>query len=424
MLELVVPWVFLVLSLAGAAFTVNAFVPVRGSKWLLIPSFLASLFTAELAWYHLIWQALLAAGLVALGGLAAWPGWIALGLAGGSWVGLLALVVQGQRAAITVREALSDTLAIEPRHPIRWSRVLVPFPLRTSRTRVVRDIVYARVRGQRLRLDVYLPPPGARRPGPAIVQIHGGGWVVGDKRQQGVPLMTRLSDRGYVGFNVNYRLSPGATWPDHLVDVKRAIAWIREHADEYGVDPGFVAVTGGSAGGHIAAMVGLTGSDPQYQPGFEDADTSVQAVVPFYAIYDFTDRLGTHAPGYLDTLLEPLVVKAFFDEEPEAFSRASPVDNVHPDAPPFFVIHGNRDTLAPLPDARAFVARLRETSRERVIYAELEGAQHAFDVFVSPRSLPVIESVGDFLDHLVRKNYRLSGFAKSDSVDEAESGGP
>lgn len=408
MIELVVPWVFLFLSVAGAAFTVNAFVPIRGSKYFLVPSFVFSMLAAELAWYHLIWQAIVAVGFVLLGGLAAWPGWVATVIGVVSWLGLLVLTVQGQQSVVTMRRSLSETLTIESRRPVRWARLLVPFPLRLSNSRVQRNLVYAKVRGQRLRLDVYLPPADVPRPLPAVVQVHGGGWVVGDKLEQGVPLMTSLSDRGFVGFNVNYRLSPGATWPDHLVDIKRAIAWIREHADEYGVDPDFIAVTGGSAGGHIATMVALTGADPQYQPGFESADTRVQACIPFYGIYDFTDRLGTHAPGFHDTLLEPLVVKAFIEEEPEAFSKASPIDNLHADAPPFFVIHGDRDSMAPLADARAFVARLRETSDQPVLYAELEGAQHAFDLFVSPRSLPVIEGVGDFLDHLVAERASVS----------------
>jgi acetyl esterase/lipase len=417
MLERVVPWLFLLLSVAGAIFTANAFIPIRRSKWFVIPSFLFSLLAAELAAYHLAWQALAVLGFVALGGLASWPGYVALGLAAASWLGLLYLVVQGQRSIVTVRRTLAESLGIEPRHRIPWSRVLVPFPLRLSKTRVQRNLVYARVRGQRLRLDMYLPPPNVKRPRPAVVQVHGGGWVVGDKREQGVPLMTRLSDRGFVGFNVNYRLSPGATWPDHLVDVKRAIAWIREHADEYGVDPSRVAVTGGSAGGHIAAMVGLTGSDPQYQPGFEEADTTVQAVIPFYGIYDFTDRLKTHAPGFIDTLLEPMVMKAFLDEDPEAFAAASPLDNVNPDAPPFFVIHGDRDSMAPLADARAFVERMREVSKQPVLYAEIAGAQHSFDLFVSPRSLPVIEGVGDFLDHLFEE--RSSSGRIKDQVERA-----
>ncbi|MEX1367578.1 MAG: alpha/beta hydrolase [Nannocystaceae bacterium] len=400
MLELVAPWLFLFVAAAGAVFTLNAFVPIRRSKWLVVPSFLLSLLAAELAAYHLLWQGVATLGFVAFGGLSSWPGYVAVTLVVASWLGLLVLVVQGQRSIVTVRKTLAE-LGLQPRHRIRWTRVLLPFPLRLSKSRVERNVEFARVRGHVLRLDVYRPPPGTEGPRPAVVQVHGGGWVVGDKREQGVPLMTRLSDRGFVGFNVNYRLSPGATWPDHLIDVKRAIAWIREHADEYDVDPDFIAISGGSAGGHITAMVALTESDPAYQPGFEQADTRVAAAIPFYGIYDLTDRLHTHAPGFLDTLLEPLVIKEFFDEHPEAFSRASPIDNVHPGVPPFFVIHGDRDSMAPLQDARAFVEGLRECSEQPVLYAELAGAQHAFDLFVSPRSLPVIEGVGDFLEHLV-----------------------
>ena len=110
--------------------------------------------------------------------------------------------------------------------------------------------------------------------GPAILQIHGGGWVIGDKREQGIPLLGHLAANGWVGFNANYRLSPGATFPDHLVDCKRAMAWFREHADEHGGDPDFLCVTGGSAGGHLTALVALTANDPRYQPGFEDVDTT------------------------------------------------------------------------------------------------------------------------------------------------------
>src|SRR4029079_17606511 len=99
--------------------------------------------------------------------------------------------------------------------------------------------------------------------------------IVGTRRNKGTPLLTHLAANGWVGFNVNYRLSPLATWPDHAVDVKEAIAWVREHAAEYGVDPSFVAITGGSAGGHISAFVALTADDRSLQPGFEDADVSV-----------------------------------------------------------------------------------------------------------------------------------------------------
>jgi acetyl esterase/lipase len=199
-------------------------------------------------------------------------------------------------------------------------------------------------------------------------------------------------------------LSPSATWPDHLVDVKRALAYIRQHADEHDVDPRFVAVTGGSAGGHLAAMVALTQGDPRYQPGFEEADTSVQACVPFYGVYDFTNRNETMPPQFRDWFLQPLILKAFYDDEPERFRAASPLDNVGPGAPPFFVVHGDRDTLAPVADARVFVEALRSVSEEPVRYLELRGAQHAFDVITSIRVRHVVRAVERFLDAQWRRH--------------------
>jgi acetyl esterase/lipase len=236
-----------------------------------------------------------------------------------------------------------------------------------------------------------------------VLQIHGGAWVLGDKREQGIPLMNHLAANGRVGFNANYRLSPGATFPDHLVDLKRALAWIRAHAAEYGADPDDVVVTGGSAGGHLTALMALTANDPRYQSGFEDVDTSVTAAVPFYGVYDFTNRSGQFDASFHKGLLEPYVMKAFYDEEPEKFVEASPIDRVHGDAPPFLVIHGDRDSLAPVSDARVFVERLREVSSEPVLYAEMHGSQHAFDIFPSIRSAHAIEGVERFLTALSRR---------------------
>ena len=229
------------------------------------------------------------------------------------------------------------------------------------------------------------------------MQVHGGGWVIGFKDRQGQLLMRRLASQGWVCFNVDYRLSPTATFPDHLVDVKRAIAWIREHADEYGIDPDFVAVTGGSAGGHLTALTALTIGDPRYQPGFETADTSVQAAVPFYGVYDFTNRNGNAPPDMERRFLAPIVMKADLAEAPEAYAAASPLDQVHADAPPFFVIHGELDVLAPVEDARDFVARLRAVSKQPVYYLELRGAQHAFDTFPSIRANAVVDAAAHFL---------------------------
>jgi acetyl esterase/lipase len=141
----------------------------------------------------------------------------------------------------------------------------------------------------------------------------------------------------------------------------------------------------------------LTANDPEYQPGFEDADTTLQAAVPFYGVYDFTNRQGGMHEKFLGMFLEPWVMKASFADEPEKFHRASPIDRVHADAPPFLAIHGDRDTLAPVIDARLFVERLREVSQEPVLYAELRGAQHAFEIFGSVRAVACVEAAERFL---------------------------
>ena len=155
-----------------------------------------------------------------------------------------------------------------------------PVPQLRRRYATARDVSYGEM-GRRNQLDVWrradLPLDGKA---PVLVQVHGGAWMTGNKEQQGAALMAHLAERGWVCVAANYRLSPRATWPDHLVDVKRALAWIKEHIAEYGVDPDFVAVTGGSAGGHLSSLVALTPNDPAYQPGFEDVDTTVQAACP------------------------------------------------------------------------------------------------------------------------------------------------
>jgi acetyl esterase/lipase len=257
----------------------------------------------------------------------------------------------------------------------------------------VRDIAYGD--DPRMLLDVYKPSePGELRPG--IMEIHGGAWVIGSKREQGIPLLNHLAANGWVGINVDYRLSPQVTFPSHLVDLKRAIKWYRDHAEEHGADPGFLCVTGGSAGGHLAALVALTANVPDYQPGFEDVDTSVRAAVPFYGVYDMRALLD-RASRHFASFLERKVMGAARADDPEAYARASPEHWIREDAPPFLVVHGDLDTLVPVAQARSFTERLRRTSAAPVLYAEMKGAQHAFDIFPSYRAARVIEGTERFL---------------------------
>jgi acetyl esterase/lipase len=210
--------------------------------------------------------------------------------------------------------------------------------------------------------------------------------------------------------------------PTHLIDLKRGLAWIKDHADDYGIDPDFVCVTGGSAGGHLTALMGLTANDPRFQPGFEEADTSVAAGVPFYGIYDFTDggAFGRD-PQIFTRFLEPIVMQAFLAEEPEKFRDASPVHHVRADAPPFFVIHGDLDTLAPVEDARTFVERLRAVSQQPVLYAEMQGAQHAFEVLPSVRTAKVIEGVERFLTTLWERRAASASAVEAELADSLTS---
>jgi acetyl esterase/lipase len=400
-------WLFLAVSLVGALFTFNAYLPRPAhGRLLAIPSFFAGWLTSELVAHHFVWQLAATAFFVWMGALDAWPGWLGLGVTVASWAALLAMVPVARRSEHVVEAALgeglglsyrADTMNLGLREPSRDHRPLVnPFRFHHPDVRVERDLVYAPGFGKRHLLDVYAPRDGATG-APVLLQIHGGGWTVGNKDQQALPLMNQLAARGWVCVAANYRLSPKATFPDHIVDAKLALAWIREHAAEYGGDARFVAVTGGSAGGHLSSLLALTPNDPEYQPGFEMVDTRVQACVPFYGVYDWCDELGIDPHDTRKKFFAKIVLKKRFADDPDAYRRASPVARVNPDASPFFVLHGAHDSLVPVEQARHFVSRLRAVSKAPVCYAELPHAQHAFEIFHSHRTAHVVRAVDRFL---------------------------
>lgn len=228
---------------------------------------------------------------------------------------------------------------------------------------------------------------------------------MGSKKEQGLALMNHLSERGWICVANNYRLSPAATFPDHIVDCKRALAWIRAEIESFGGDPDFVVVTGGSAGGHLSALLALTAGVPEYQPGFEDVDTRVSAAVPFYGVYDWSDANELQALPMRDSMIAERILKVPYADDPEAFRRASPLHRIHADAPPFFVIHGDNDSLCSVEEARFFVQRLRDISKEPVSYAEIPGAQHAFEIFHSLRTGYAVQAVDRFTSW-VHSRYR------------------
>ena len=331
--------------------------------------------------------------------------WLVAGL---SALGLLNFSRAGHKADVPLREALDDTLGPDRRtesaglwrRPTGAGAAKNPGLLRMMR--IYRDyahdanISYGEFGGAN-QLDIWrrpdLDPHGKA---PVLIQIPGGAWTTGNKRGQAHPLMSHLAELGWICVAVNYRHSPRNTWPAHIVDVKRALAWVKQHIGDYGGDPHFVAITGGSAGGHLSSLAALTPNDPQFQPGFEDADTRVQAAVPFYGVYDFTRFNDAMHP-----MMPALLVKSVMKERPatalEAYRNASPVNHISADAPPFFVLHGRNDSLVPVEQARGFVSELRKVSTQPVAYAELPFTQHAFDIFGSARAAHTAVAVEQFL---------------------------
>jgi len=405
------PWLLLLVSLAGAGLTYNAYRPLYAPSRRAVVSFFAGWLTTELALHHVAGQLLVTVVFIRMGALRAWPGELGLLISIASWLALTRLYWRGRKVAPVVERALRTGLGedyeakILPEvrarfaQGIDWKSVILPFPINHAEVERIRDIQFVRVGGLNLKLDVYRHRSRPRNC-PTLLEVHGGGWILGSKNEQGLPLMYHLAARGWVCVSADYRLSPHATFPDHLVDLKRAVKWIREHGAEYGADPDFVVVTGGSAGGHLAALVALTANDPAYQSGFEAVDTSMRACVPFYGVYDFTDRNGLwHHPGLRD-LLETRVMKASLEEAPEAYERASPIAHVSPGAPPHFVVHGDHDTMVPVAEARHFCEVFRRTARAPIVYVEVPGAQHAFDLFPSLRSAFVLHGVERFLGYV------------------------
>ena len=212
--------------------------------------------------------------------------------------------------------------------------------------------------------------------------------------------MSHLADQGWVCLSIEYRVAPHHRWPAHIIDVKTAIAWARANVDKFGGDRNFVAVAGCSAGRHLAALAGLTGNDPELWAELsENSDTAVDAVVGIYGRYDWEDRSTAERVRFVN-FLERVVVNHTIARHPDIFRKASPIARVHPKAPPFLVIHGSKDTVIPVDQARSFVERLRAVSHSLVSYVEFPGAGHGFDLTDGARTGAMATAVGLFLNQV------------------------
>lgn len=303
--------------------------------------------------FYLVASTLLAA---ATGDLDSAGGWTAFGIAVLAAVGLGIIVSRSLRTKAVVDRALRDDLGVPlPARRLPLLRILVaPFWVTNRGVERIRDVRYGDAGTQNL-LDFYRgrsAPPAGR----VLVHFHGGGYRTGNKSREARPLIYRLAGRGWLCISANYRLTPAA-FSDHVEDARKVVAWVRAHGPEYGAEDGArVFLAGSSAGGHLALTTALT-------------DPTIAGAISLYAYYGRTD-----------------------DADPSS----SPAAYLGAEAPPVFVAHGDTDSYVLVETARDFVAKARTASARPVVYAELPGAQHSFDLFHSVRFERVIDAIEDF----------------------------
>ena len=353
--------------------TVNALRRLRRPRASFPPLWLPGMVTTELAPLWIVVSLVVGGTLAALGALD-----LAIGRLGGwlvlaSVAGLVVIVIRSHTAIRRIEHRVETEPFDE-----RWPTALLgrPAPLPEGLEQLD-DVPYA----PGLTMDLIRRRDRGSTPAPAFLYVHGGGWTGGDPYKQAHRMYHTLAREGWLVAIPRYPLAPVASVPEQVQAVKQAIHHLKTNADELGTDAGRIVLSGSSAGGHLASLAALTGP-PLFQEGFEQADTSVVACIPMYGIYDMANRRDTRRPWpYVDRD----VMKARYEDDPDAFHLVSPVDHVDAAGPPFLVIHGTHDSLVPIAEAEAFVSDLESAGAE-VELVEVLGAQHGFDAVSSPVS--------------------------------------
>jgi acetyl esterase/lipase len=278
--------------------------------------------------------------------------------------------------------ALGASSGVE--QPAREARTAWVMPPAPDGVTIEKDVAYL-APGRAEKLDLYLP--AARATGvrsPAVVIIHGGGWTNGDKgASREFNIGTTLAKAGYVAASVNYQIEGAERWPTNLLDCKNAVRFLRAGAERHGVDVDRIGVIGGSAGGHLALMVGYTTGVPDFEPlaPYPGVSSAVRAVVDMYGPANLLTRRTTDALGNptgqvrLDSKLMP--TKATDDEA--GWRRASPVFHVRPGLPPTLILHGTADTTVDREQSLELERALEKAGVPHKLLM-LPGVGHTFDL--------------------------------------------
>ncbi|WP_235922896.1 alpha/beta hydrolase [Rugamonas aquatica] len=260
------------------------------------------------------------------------------------------------------------------------------------------DQVYAQYGDRCLKLDLYLPLAARADVGmPVVVLVHGGGWRAGF-RAEFAPMAVRLAQRGYAAVTVSYRLSGEAPYPAAIHDVRAAVRWVRGHAGQYRLDPRRIALAGGSAGGQIASLAGVTGHLDRFDPGAADSAVSsaVQAVVNIDGLSEFTTEAALKYED--DPRKQPSAAGAWFGgryaEKSALWAEASPIRYVRPGMPPMlFIASAQARFSAGREEMAARMAQAGVASSTLV----LPDTPHSFWLF-DPWLQPAVDAVVAFLN--------------------------
>lgn len=275
----------------------------------------------------------------------------------------------------------------------RARKLLSPPPMLTHCAKASEYRIDTVVYNDKMKMDIWRAEH-VTGDAPVLLFVPGGGWLIGRRPIQGYALMSSLVEQGWICVTIDYRTAPIHRWPQCFLDVQSSLNWLRANIESYGGDHTFVAVAGASAGGHMASLAGLAWDYPH---GDFDMTEKPDAVVSLYGAYDWEFRDSLYHTGF-GQLLERVIVGKCQADHPDLFSDASPMAHVRQDAPPFLIVHGDKDWLTPVGGARRFHKKLAATSGQIVDYHEISGVGHAFDLTRSKATASAVGHITRFLN--------------------------